>query len=118
MLCSTIINHALQHRHSNPEIGIAFFYFTFNNNLKQDESAILRALLLQLSNQVQNNNADLTKLHNSYTIGVPSSRVLIAYLQRIIQRFRHVYIVLDTLDESPRSLSREHVLDALETMRN
>ena len=118
MLCSTTINFALKHRRSDLEIGIAFFYFAFNDKSKQDESAMLRALLLQLSDQVQNNNADLTRLHNSYTTSVPSSPVLIAYLQRVIQRFRHVYIILDALDESPRSLSREHVLDALETIRN
>ena len=79
---------------------------------------MLRALLLQLSNQVQNNNADLTELHNKCPTGAPSSPVLRAYLQRLIQRFDHVYIILDALDESPRSSSREHVLDALETMRN
>ena len=79
---------------------------------------MLRALLLQLSNQVQNHNEDLTELHNSYNTGVPPSPVLIAYLRRLIQRFCHVYIILDALDENPRSGSREHVLDALETMRN
>ena len=118
VLCSTAINFALRHKRSDREIGVAFFYFTFNDNSKQDESAMLRALLLQLSDQVQNNHVDLIELHKSYTTGVPSSPVLIAYLQRVIQRFRHVYIILDALDESPRSLSRENVLDALETMRN
>lgn len=118
MLCSTAINFALQYRRADTEIGIAFFYFTFNDKSKQDESAMLRALLLQLSNQVQNNNADLTELHNSYLTGVPSPPVLIAYLRRLIQRFCHVYIILDALDESPRNVSRERVLDALETMQN
>ncbi|KAM0805979.1 hypothetical protein BDR22DRAFT_884385 [Usnea florida] len=118
VLCSTAINFVLRRKRSNQDIGVAFFYFTFNDNSKQDESAMLRALLLQLSNQVQNNNADLTELHNKCPTGAPSSPVLRAYLQRVIQRFDHVYIILDALDESPRSSSREHVLDALETMRN
>ena len=118
MLCSTAINFALRRKQSDQEIGVAFFYFTFNDNSKQDESAMLRALSLQLSDQVQNNNADLTELRNKCPTGAPSSPVLSAYLQRVIQRFDHVYIILDALDESPRSSSREHVLDALETMRN
>ena len=79
---------------------------------------MLKALLLQLSDQVQNNNADLTELQNLHKTGVPTLPVLAAYLQRVIQRFRHVCIILDALDESPRSISREHVLDALKTMRN
>ena len=118
VLCSTAINFALRRKRSDREIGVAFFYFTFNDNSKQDESAMLRALLLQLSDQVQNNNADLTELHYKYPTGVPSSPALIAYLQHVIQKFGHVYIIIDALDESPRSSSREHVLNALETMRN
>ena len=118
VLCSTAINCALRRKRSDREIGVAFFYFTFNDNSKQDESAMLRALLLQLSDQVQNNNGDLTALHKSNTTGVPSSLVLIDYLKRVIQRFRHVYILLDALDESPRNVSRERVLDTLEKMRN
>lgn len=43
VLSSTAIQFAFRHRGSNPQIGIAFFYFTFNDNSKQDESAMLRA---------------------------------------------------------------------------
>ena len=118
VLCSTAIQYALQHRRSDPRIGIAFFYFTFNDKSKQDESAMLRALLLQLSNQLQDGHKDLTQLHDSYKPGIPPSPVLINYLQRLIQRFHDVYIVLDALDESPSILPRQRVLDTLETMRN
>ncbi|KAL6414076.1 uncharacterized protein AUP68_00590 [Ilyonectria robusta] len=34
VLCSTIIQYAFQHRRANPRIGIAIFYFTFNNESK------------------------------------------------------------------------------------
>ena len=118
VLCSTAIQFALRHRRSNPSIGIAFFYFTFNDKSKQDESAMLRALLLQLSSQLQDGHADLTRLHDSYKAGIPPWRVLIDHLRRLIQRFHHVYIILDALDESPRNGPREYVLDALEAMRN
>ena len=118
VLCSTAIQFALRHRRSDPGVGIAFFYFTFNDKSKQDESAMLRALLLQLSNQLQDGHADLTRLHDSYKTGVPPSPVLIDYLQRLIQRFHHVYILLDALDESPRNGPREDVLHALDAVRN
>jgi hypothetical protein len=46
VLSSTIIQHTLHHRRSNPSTGIAFFYFTFNDESKQNTSAMLRALIL------------------------------------------------------------------------
>ncbi len=118
VLCSTAIQFALRHRGSDPNVGIAFFYFTFNDESKQNVSAMLRALLLQLSSQLQDGHADLTRLHESYKAGTPPSPVLIEYLRRLIQRFHQVYVMLDALDESPRNRSRRDVLDALETMRN
>lgn len=116
VLCSTAIQSALRHRGYDPGIGIAFFYFTFDDNSKQDESSMIRALLLQLSNQLQDDHADLMQLHETYKPGQPSSKVLLEYLRRLIQRFRHTYIFLDALDESPRNGPREHVLDVLEIM--
>lgn len=118
VLCSTAILHTLRHRRSDPDIGIAFFYFTFNDNSKQDESAMLRALLLQFSSQLQDGNTDLTRLRDSYSPGIPPSPVLLEHLRRVIQKFKDVYIVLDALDESPPNGPRKHVLDALETIRN
>ena len=118
VLCSTIILHTFRHRSSNPRIGIAFFYFAFNDQSKQDASAMLRAVLLQLSTQLQDKHMDLTRLHNSYKPGIPSIPVTLDYLHRLIQRFDHVYILLDVLDESPRHQTREPVLDTLETIRN
>lgn len=118
VLCSTAIQYAFRHRKADPGIGIAFFYFTFNDNSKQDESAMLRTLLLQLSSQLQDGYTDLAQLHNSYNSGMPPSPVLINYLQRLVQRFHDVYIVLDALDESPSNGPRQHVLDTLDRVRN
>ena len=118
VLCSTAIQSALRHRVSNGRIGIAFFYFTFNDDSKRDESGMLRALLLQLSGQLQDGEVDLTRLHRSYKTGIPPSLVLVEYLRRLIQRFHHVYIALDGLDECPPEGSREFVLDTLNAMRD
>lgn len=117
VLCSTAIQSVFRHRRSQPRIGIAFFYFTFNDESKRDESAMLRALLLQLSTQLQDGHADLIKLYNSYGSGTVPSQVLIIYLRRLIERFQDVFIMLDALDESPRDGPRGHVLDTLETMQ-
>ena len=117
VLCSTAIQLALRHRGSNSNVGIAFFYFTFNDKSKQDESGMLRALLLQLSCQLRVGPVDLVQLHDRYTTGIPPSSVLLDYLRRLIEKFEDVYILLDALDESPLERGREHVLDAIEVMR-
>ena len=43
--------------------------------------------------------------------------MLTDYLRRLIQKFHHLYIVLDALDESPRLEARGNVLDTLEMMQ-
>ncbi|KAJ0336670.1 hypothetical protein COL922a_007672 [Colletotrichum nupharicola] len=47
ILCSTVIQHILQHQNFSHDIGTAFFFFAFDNTGKQDASALLRALILQ-----------------------------------------------------------------------
>ena len=117
VLSSTAIQFADRRRRSHPYIGISFFYFSFNDESKQDESAMLRALLVQLSGQLQDGHSDLRRLHDSYKPGIPPSSVLTDHLKRLIQRFHHVYIVLDALDESPRNGARGHVLDIIGMMQ-
>lgn len=117
VLCSTAIQFVFRHRKSDPRIGIAFFYFTFNDKSKQDESVMIRALLLQLSTQLKDGQADLLMLYNSYKNTTVSSQILITYLRRLIEKFQNVFIMLDALDESPPDGPRERVLEMLEMMR-
>jgi hypothetical protein len=66
VLCSTVIQSVFRHRSSDPRTGIAFFYFTFNDQSKQDASAMLRSWLLQLTSQLQDGQKDLTQLYESH----------------------------------------------------
>ena len=118
VLSSTAIQYAFRHRRSDPSIGIAFFYFTFNDDSKQDESAMLRALLVQLSGQLRDGHSDLARLHGSFKPSLPPSSVLADYLRRLFQRFDHVYIILDALDEIPPSRAREDLLDKIEMIQD
>ena len=117
VLCSTAIQSARRRRGGDRNIGIAFFYFTFDDDSKKNESSMIRALMLQLSYQLQDGHTDLAQLHKSYSAGIPPSPVLLEYLRRLIQRFQHVYIFLDALDESPGNGPREYLLKALETVQ-
>jgi len=117
ILCSTVIQHTFRHRRSNPRIGIAFFYFDFNDDSKQDLLSMLRSLLLQLSNQLPGGHDELEKLRSRYSNGLPPIPLLLDYLQYIIKLYKDVYIIIDAIDESPKSTARELVLDTLCEMR-
>lgn len=116
VLCSTAIQHAFRHRRGSPRIAVAFFFFVFDDKSKQDASAMLLGLILQLSAQLEG-NAPLARLHNSYRDTTPPDHVLADYLQQLIRMFEHVYILLDALDESPRDKHRDGVLEVLVAIR-
>ncbi|KAK1763796.1 hypothetical protein QBC33DRAFT_596465 [Phialemonium atrogriseum] len=117
VLCSTAIQYAFRHRRSNPRIGIAFFFFTFNDNSKQDTSSMLRAVVLQLSSQLNDNHGFLSQLHSNYRNAMPPDQALADCLRQIVRAFDDVYIILDALDESPRDTHRGEVLQMLVDLR-
>jgi len=119
VLCSTAIQSTFSHRGANKRMAIAFFFFVFNDKSKQDASAMLRALVLQLSIQLED-RSPLLELHDRYRNASPPNDALVEYLHQLIGMFDHVYILLDALDESPRDMSgkRKEVLNVLVEMRN
>jgi hypothetical protein len=52
-----------------------------------------------------------------YSTGIPPALALVEHLRQLIQKFGHVYILLDAVDESPRYGQRDEILNAIETMR-
>lgn len=117
VLCSTAIQHAFHHARSQAESAVAFFFFTFNDESKQDASALLRVLLFQLSGQVTGLNADLTRLKEMYNHSTPPIPILTEYLRQAANRCRHIYLLLDALDESPTDTARADVLSIINTIR-
>jgi ankyrin repeat domain-containing protein 50 len=117
VLCSTAIQYAFRHRRSNPRIGIAFFFFVFDNESKQDVSAMLRALILQLSSQRKDSHGLVSRLHDTYRNTTPPDHALFDCLHQLIRMFDHVYVLLDALDESPRDKHRGNVLQGLVDLR-
>lgn len=119
VLCSTAIQHTLNATKHKHRAGIAFYYFSFNEEAKQDDHGMLRTLLLQLSVQLEDGERDLENLHEKYKSGSPPLYALFESLQHFIERFQDTYILIDALDESPRSnYKRDAVLKAIDTIRN
>ncbi len=117
VLCSTAIQYAHRHRRSNPRIGIAFFFFSFNDDAKQDTSAMLRALVLQLSGQLNDNHGLLSQLHKSYLTSMPTNQALMNCLRQLVRAFDDAYLIVDALDESSRDRHRSDMLQALVDLR-
>ncbi|GKT50747.1 vegetative incompatibility protein HET-E-1 [Colletotrichum spaethianum] len=117
VLCSTAIQHAFRHRRASQTIGIAFFFFTFNDERKQDASAMLRALILQLSGQLEDRQPFLSQLHDKYRNASPPDHALTNCLLQLVRAFKDAYIILDALDESPKGKHRETLLEVLTELR-
>jgi ankyrin repeat domain-containing protein 50 len=118
ILCSTAIQYTFRHKRSDPSIGISYFYFTFSDESKRDELAMLRTLLLQLACQLPGSHTILDRLYASYSSGSAPASVLVDYLRELIQRFTQVYILIDAVDESPRYDQRDRVLETISTLRD
>ncbi|KAJ5185641.1 NACHT nucleoside triphosphatase [Penicillium cf. griseofulvum] len=118
VLCSMAIQHISQEMKQRYKVGIAFFYFSFNDESKQTDNGMLRALLLQLSGQLEDGQKNLEQLHVLYPSGIPPVEALLDLLARFLRRFHDSYILLDALDESPRDRNREGVLKAIQAIRN
>ena len=118
VLCSTAIQHTFSEMRHKHRIGIAFFYFSFSDEAKQDDNSMLRTLLLQLSVQVQDGERDLEKLHALHKSGSPPVDALLETLRCFLEGLHDTYILLDALDESPRDCKREGVLRVIQVIRS
>jgi predicted transport protein len=118
ILCSTAIQHTFREMKQGRNVGIAFFYFSFTDESKQDNDGMLRALLMQLSGQLDDGERDLEQLHALYKSVSPPVGVLLDLFQCFLNRFRDTYILLDAIDESPRDGKRDGVLRVIQVIRN
>ena len=116
-LCSTVIDHTIQLQNEHREVGLAFFYFSFNDVTKQDASGMVRALLVQLAGQNPQVLAELARLRSEYTGTTPPMLVFLKCLNEAISYFSRVFIFLDGLDECPAYGARESVLETIDTIR-
>ncbi|KAK1728694.1 uncharacterized protein BDZ83DRAFT_529345, partial [Colletotrichum acutatum] len=119
VLSSTVIQHTLRHRRSNLSVGLCFFFFSFNDDSKQDASGMLRALILQLSDQLEYAPSALRRIHDlgqKHNVQ-PSTADLLRCFRQVSQLFQSVYVILDALDESPRETSRFDLLEILKEIR-
>ncbi|KAK5690627.1 hypothetical protein LTR97_012183 [Elasticomyces elasticus] len=122
VLVSTIIEDLRSFCDGQADRSLAYFYFTFSNQCKQSWDALLRALVLQLSQGGPAVNALSTAFELSSS-NQPTTTLLETALKQILTELcadmRHVYIVIDALDECPdHPDARVAVYEALADLTN
>lgn len=105
-------------------VSLAYYYFDFKDNQKQDRRGLLSSLLCQLSARSDVFSEILTQVHLTHDEGSrqPSESDLIDCLKEMLSIHGQgkIYIILDALDECPNNsgmpTSREKVLNLLEDL--
>ncbi|KAJ7675935.1 ankyrin repeat-containing domain protein [Mycena polygramma] len=108
VLSSIAIDHLFDYRPvkvtnshpATPNFGIAYFYFDFRDEKKQLLENMLRAIIMQLSEQSPTPYSVLDLHFQSCQGGIfPTHDDLLVMLNTILAEFTGTYIVLDALDE-------------------
>jgi hypothetical protein len=114
ILSSTIIEDLLQHCSENTDMVIVYFYFDFNNTQKQDPELMVCSLLQQLLQRLAMVYRSIDAFFSSCENGTrPPLHTLLDVTHQAMQKFSHVYVVIDALDECSK---RSELLDVLETI--
>lgn len=91
----------MQHCHPDPAYAIAYFYFDFNDDEKQNHEKLLRSLITQFSSQCVNVPKPLEALYHRSKDGrqQPTIDSLMSILQYMLRTFQQTFIIIDALDE-------------------
>ena len=98
---STTIEH-VKHLCSNvSDVGYAYFYFTFRDELKQTTEGFLRSVIVQLSAQRPSLPEEVRNLYDVHIKQQhePTVRNLTQVLVSLLQTFRKTHLMIDALDE-------------------
>ncbi|KAH0534139.1 hypothetical protein FGG08_007265 [Glutinoglossum americanum] len=104
-ISSTIIDYIQFRCEQEPGSAIAYFYFDFNDTGKQDARSFVSSILVQLCRQRVDTPDTLQDLYKRCQNGHqrPAMGGLLAALSTTLTVFTHVYLILDALDECPRT---------------
>jgi hypothetical protein len=104
---------------SDPHIALAYFYFSFSDTEKQNAENMLRSLIVQLCGGRPDTPKPLSDLYPYRDKHLqPGLEKLKETLQACTQDFKSVYLVVDALDECPRTNDeREKLLELLGYVR-
>lgn len=112
ILSSTVIENIFQVCEDDPGKMLAYFYFDFKDERKQNPDLMIRSLVCQLSQKCIKTPSSLEVLYASYENKQqqPRREDLLKVLCELISMYPETYIILDALDECG---NREELMDAV-----
>ncbi|KIJ42477.1 hypothetical protein M422DRAFT_171028, partial [Sphaerobolus stellatus SS14] len=93
----TILSY-VNHVESKPSTGLAYFFFSYTDNAKQNTFNMLSSIALQLAECISNIPSRVITLYNNNRSRPPMS-VVLEVITRLVRCFHQTYIILDALDE-------------------
>jgi hypothetical protein len=101
VLSSAVLDDILEHTTNDPGKAVAYFYFDFNDEKKQDANLMVRSLVSQLSQHYARVPQKLDSLFSSCRGGQqqPSDDAVFGVLQTLVDEFPCTYFVIDALNE-------------------
>jgi len=117
VLLSTVVQHVKELCSSVSDVGHAYFYFTFRDELKQTTEGFLRSIIVQLSSQrpsLPEEVRGLYNVHGTQQQGPPLPNLIRVFFS-LLQSFRKTYLMIDALDECSE---QDAMLDLITQMSN
>lgn len=112
----------VSHCEQTPGSAIAYFYFDFNDPMKQKVHSCLSSILAHLCAKIDEIPGKLETLYNKYygTRQKATADELIPLLKAMVttNKFNDIYLVLDAVDECPKGDERVELLDLIAEIRS
>lgn len=115
VLSSSVIKHLRDEYKAEPDIAVAYFFFSFSDSKKQSLAVMLASLVRQLCARRPNTPQPVKSLSEYKNGGGrPDTKTLEAALMATTRGFSEVFVVIDALDECPTLANeRTKLLDSL-----
>lgn len=98
---STVIHEVASQCKNDSTLGVAYFYFDFNDADKQSCDKLVRSVLVQFLSQCQNIPEELQTVYSRCQNDQkqPTFDELLFILRGTLSHFRGAYLIIDALDE-------------------
>jgi hypothetical protein len=91
---------------------LAYFYFSFQDTEKQKTLNLLRSILAQLVLQIEEIPDTVRVLYDNYQHNQPPTDRLLSAIKSLTGGPRHIFIIIDALDECPNGTTERSDLCA------
>lgn len=107
---STAVIRDLKETHESQTHALLYFFFAFGEKAKQTRDEMLRAFLFHLYRINEDVGKDMYQFFESIAREQPGTRELVTLFWRVAEKFEHISIVLDGLDEVHEAGHRTELL--------